>query len=99
MLKNKSRKNANISGISKCQICNTQTFLVTHHLNGRNIPDANHPSNLADLCDSCHRSVHMGAIIIEGWFTTTDGLQLLWHKKDEEGITGNDIVPHIITHR
>lgn len=92
----KTTKAKNISGEAQCQICKNKTFLVTHHIRGRDVPNPNHFSNLANICDCCHRSIHMGKIIIEGWFMTTAGLELFWHEKTQESFTGEKITPHII---
>lgn len=92
----KKRKEINKSGSSPCQICKNVTFLQTHHIEGRNIPNANRASNLIDICANCHNEIHHGEIIIEGWFMSTGGMELIWHKKEENGLTGNDITPYII---
>jgi len=92
----KATKEKNISGEALCQICCKKHFLVTHHIRGRDIHDPNHSSNLADICPNCHQNVHMGKVIIEGWFMTTNGLELFWHENTEESFTGENIIPHII---
>ena len=95
-IKNKLRKKMNRSGHEYCSICHQQTILVEHHINGRKIPNANHDDNLASLCDSCHRLVHEKLTIIEGWFMTTEGRKLFWHKKNDENFTGSITHPYII---
>jgi len=86
----------NRSGMVHCDICDTQEILVTHHISGRDIPKPNHPSNLTDICCNCHQKVHSGLIIIEGWFKTTNGLELLWHSVDKESFSGRDSNPYLI---
>lgn len=93
----KNRLKKNQSGQASCDICNTQTALVTHHIRGREIPEAEHKSNKTDVCPNCHYNIHLGNIIIEEWCNTTIGRQLIWHEKGEPSITGNDAIPHIIT--
>lgn len=50
----------------KCEHCGcdgTGTRLVVHHRDGN--PTNNAPSNLITLCDSCHKLVHSGKIILD----------------------------------
>ena len=91
-----TRKVMNRSGSYECNICKEKAILVEHHINGRDIPRPNHASNLAHICDNCHRLCHEGLIIIEGWFTTSDGLQLLHHSVDATSFSGRDSKPYII---
>jgi len=95
-MKKKHRKIANRTGKQKCPICSTQQILVEHHIEGRDIPNPNHSSNLAYICDNDHRKIHMGLIIIEGWFKTTDGLELFWHNSDDDSFTGKDAETYIM---
>jgi hypothetical protein len=92
----KARKAQNASGNMICPICDGKHFLTTHHIRGRDIPDCDHPSNLADICENCHRDIHEGVLIIEGWFMTTGGNELIYHRKEEESLSGDDAIPHII---
>ena len=94
-----SRKKENKSGKRPCKICNKVTILQTHHILGRSIPNSNHPSNLADICPTCHNEIHWGELIVERWVMTSNGLELIWHKKGEESVTGSDSTPHIITNQ
>jgi hypothetical protein len=94
-MKKKIRKQINISGKAKCPICCRQEILVEHHIEGRKIPNANHPSNLANICDNCHRKIHLGKIIIEGWFQTTAGKELFWHEANEDSFTGRNAQTYI----
>lgn len=96
MIKKETRRKLNRSGREKCIICKKGAILVSHHIFGRDIPNFNKPWNLADICPNCHILVHSGEIIIEGWFSTTEGRELLWHYKGEEGITENEAKPYII---
>lgn len=93
---NRVKKVINRSGKNYCNICQQKRILVDHHICGRDIPNYNHPSNRADICSNCHADVHYGKIIIEGWFTTSNGKELLWHYKEEESFSGRDAKPHII---
>jgi len=78
-----------------CEICKGEHFLSTHHIQGRDVPNCNHSSNLVDICDNCHREIHMGEIIIEGWFQTTGGKELIWYNKNEKSLTGESAKVHI----
>jgi len=92
----KRKKQINRTGKLKCPICGQKHILVTHHINGRKIPNPNHKSNIVDICDCCHREIHEGIVIIEGWFMTTNGLELFWHHKDNDNFTDSEAKPHII---
>jgi len=93
---NKNRRIRNLSGKAQCDLCGTKTVLVIHHILGRNIPNCNHMSNLANLCPNDHALVHTGKIFIEKWVSTTSGRVLSWHTKDEPGLVGVDSVPYQI---
>jgi CRISPR/Cas system-associated protein Cas10 (large subunit of type III CRISPR-Cas system) len=92
-MKRTHRRKLNSTGLEKCEICETQTILVQHHIRGRDIPNANHSSNLANICPNCHSMVHNGIIIIEDRLMTTDGKKLIWHHYKEPSLTGNDAKP------
>ena len=92
----KARKIANRSGKRECPVCKTPQILVAHHINGRDIPNFNHPSNLADICSNCHTKIHNNHIAIEGWFQTTSGKELLWHSVNDESFTGEEAKPYLV---
>lgn len=94
----KELKKAKASGKMICPICENREILVTHHINGREIPNANHPSNLISLCSNCHCAIHYGHIIIEKWMMTSNGYSPIWHKKGEESLTGEDSTPNLLFH-
>lgn len=77
-------------GKKTCEICGIETFTDKHHIVSKSKGGSNHPSNLTNLCPNCHRAVHMGEIILESKFMTTDGMKLFWHNKNEENFTGNE---------
>jgi len=91
-----AKRKSNASGQRKCDLCGDIEFLEEHHIRGRKIKNANQPFNIADICPNCHFKVHLGEIVIENWAKSTSGRLLLWHKKNEESITGDDAIPHII---
>lgn len=86
----------NRSGKRRCDICQSTVILVEHHISGRDIPNANLPSNISNICPNCHMEVHSGKIIIERWAMGTKGGFLAWHKKGEESFTGHDSNPYQI---
>ena len=90
------RRKMNASGKCRCDICNEPHILVEHHIEGRKINNYQSESNRCYICDNDHRLIHEGLIILEGWIQTSSGLILSWHYKDEQGLTGNDMVTHII---
>jgi uncharacterized protein YlaI len=89
-------RKSNGSGNGSCDVCNEVGFLEEHHIRGRKIQNYNQPFNIANICPNCHFKIHLGEIIIENWATSTGGRILLWHKKGEKSVTGDDAVPHII---
>ena len=95
-MKKKIRRLINRNGNTLCDICKTESVLEGHHINGREIERANDPFNIANICPNCHYKVHLGRIIIEGWFDTTDGRLLLWHNKEEQTVTNSQSNPFII---
>ena len=95
-IKLKNRKKIAASGKGYCDICHQQHFLTEHHIRGRKIPRYYHESNLAHICENCHREVHEGVIVIEGWFKTTDGPELIYHKTDQEALTDQEATPYLI---
>ena len=92
----KTRKKQNRSGNEICSICKNHSILICHHINGRDIEDANKSWNLVNICDTCHRKIHEGILIIEKWAMTSSGMELFWHKKGEENILGEESNPYLI---
>lgn len=86
-----------MSGENKCPIDEFYNGpLVRHHINGRNVQNADGDWNIVYVSPNTHRLIHEGEVILEGWFQSTSGRILLWHKKNEPSITGRDTHPHII---
>lgn len=83
------------SGEKECDICKAKAFLEIHHINGREIPDAERLYNLCSICPNCHKAIHFGSIIIEKWASGFDGDILLWHKKGEESLSGEESSPNL----
>lgn len=90
------RKAMNRSGQSPCGMCGAKEFLIEHHISGRDIPNYNHPSNLAYICSNCHMKLHEGSAVIERWVGSTSGKVLSWHMKGEQGVVGADTMPYQI---
>ena len=71
--------------MDKCKICN-QNSEHTHHIkeqqtaDNNNIIDNHHKNinhNLVPLCEmSCHHKVHHGNLVIHGYHSTSNGIQL-----------------------
>jgi hypothetical protein len=93
----KSKHRAMASGAGKCPIDAEYTGpLVRHHINGRKVKDWDADWNIAYVSPNTHQLIHEGQLIIEGWFMTSDGRELIWHWKNQESITGKNAIPHII---
>ena len=90
------RKAINGSGTKPCDICKNVEILEEHHIQGRDIPNANHPSNICSICSNCHTKIHYGKIVVEGWFQSTEGKELLWHVVGDASFSGQDSKPHLI---
>jgi hypothetical protein len=95
-VKRRNRKKQNSSGNCLCEICKSKFVLEEHHLRGRKVENCHKDSNIANICPNCHTLVHRGELIIEGRFLTTNGYELIWRKRDEKTITGQETTPHII---
>ena len=96
IIKKAIRRKINRSGKYPCQICRNKRILIEHHINGRDIEDAEKWWNKAGVCSNCHRLIHEGEVIIEKWCSTTNGRELLWHFKNEESKTGESAMPYLI---
>jgi hypothetical protein len=92
----KIRKKLNRSNTYPCDVCHNTEILVEHHIEGREINNPNHPSNLTNICGNCHNRIHNGIIIIEGWFGTSNGKELLWHHYKSESFSGKAAKTHLI---
>ena len=95
-IKRAVRKVLNRSGTGVCDTCGEKHILIGHHINGRDIPNHNHPSNVVNICDNCHREVHEGRIVLEKWMMTTGGRELLWHSRGQESLSGVEATPYLI---
>ena len=76
--------------MKECEICENLTYLDVHHIQSKSCSGGNDVSNKANICPTCHRLVHKGYIILEGRFLTTTGYKVIWHRKGEKSITGNE---------
>ena len=47
---------------------------------------SNKKYNIIKICQICHRKIHMGEIIIEGKFLTTNGYQILFTDELKEDV-------------
>lgn len=86
-------RKANRSGTQKCEVCGETHRLVRHHLRGRDILNWDSDWNACWICDCCHTKAHYADIIIEGWFQTTEGRELIWRLPHEPSITGQECKP------
>jgi len=76
--------------ISDCNICKSENDLDDHHIQSKSKGGGNQKWNLAPVCPNCHRKIHRGRIIVEGFFfsITSGGRTLVWRRKGEPSITG-----------
>lgn len=95
-MKRKTRKKINRSGKGMCDICKDQHILQEHHIDGRDIPNKNHPSNLTYICANCHNKIHYAFIVVEGWARTSKGMELFWHTEGDDNFTGKISNPPLI---
>jgi hypothetical protein len=93
----KSKHKLMTSGYEKCPIDKEYSGpLIRHHINGRAVDDWDGPWNVAYISPNTHQLIHEGRLIIEGWFMTTDGMELIWHRTEDESITGRESTPPLI---
>ncbi len=87
--KKRSKYNKNLY-VTTCSICGESVDDV-HHIKEQNQADENgfidhmdkdHKYNLIPLCKKHHQMVHEGRIVINGFVTTSKGLELHYIKKD-----------------
>lgn len=95
-MRKKIRKVINRTGKFPCEICKEKQILCEHHINGRDIPNYSKEWNLCHICSNCHRLVHEGIIVIEGWIITSDGKKLFHHQKDQPAFSGSNSETYII---
>jgi len=88
--KNTSKYNKDLY-VTACAICGAKVDDV-HHIKEQHKKDekgfighvnANHKYNLIPLCKKHHKAVHDGLININGFVTTSEGLQLHYTNLDE----------------
>lgn len=75
-----------------CNICFTEMKLDKHHIWSTSYGGPNKSWNRCKLCPNCHKKVHYGKLIIEGWFTTSKGERLVYRKENEPSVT--DIIAY-----
>lgn len=66
----------------RCEVCseNNKKILDAHHVIPRSDPrSTDKRDNLICVCSNCHRRIHAGEVIIEGWYSTTQGKVWFWH--------------------
>ena len=72
--------------LDKCGICGMVAEEI-HHIRFQQDADENgfighfhknHLRNLVGLCEKCHKNLHLGKIVINGWLETSDGFVLDW---------------------
>lgn len=71
-----------------CEICNNYRPLEEYHIKSRSKGGSENRFNKTNICSNCHKLVHYGLIIIEGYFQSTLGNRLVWRKLNEESVTG-----------
>ncbi len=80
--------------VNDCEICGKKA-IDTHHIKFQEDADdkgffedvayhKNHIGNLVALCKKCHDEVHNGNLEIEGKTMTTDGIKVIFHRKEKK---------------
>lgn len=83
----------------KCEICKKHIARHKHHINSRALGGNNNKYNLTHLCPNCHTDVHLGLIVIEGRFQTTNGNMLIWRYKQNNKIISGIEEPKVFTYQ
>jgi len=77
--------------VDECAICGKKNGLDVHHISSQKYADCNdtidyyhknHKANLVVLCESHHKDVHNGVILVRGWMDTVLGRKLDWSKEE-----------------
>ena len=75
-----------------CEICKKIINTDTHHIRSLSKNGTDKLFNKCKICPNCHRLIHVGEIILEGRFTSTNckhgSTELVFRKKGEPSITG-----------
>jgi hypothetical protein len=96
--------------VNDCEICGKKA-IDTHHIKFQEDADEkgffedvayhkNHIGNLVALCKKCHDEVHNGNLEIEGKTMTTDGIKVIFHRKEKKvkkGKYGEEQIERIIS--
>jgi uncharacterized protein YlaI len=93
MTKEAVRKSKRI-GDAACDLCGKVRTLVEHHIHGREVRGWNMAWNVTWVCPDCHEDVHLGEKVIEGWFGTVTGRELIWRLKGEAQKLAEGAMPH-----
>ncbi len=88
-------RQARRSGTSCCDVCGRTARLVEHHIHGREVKNWTGAWNVSWVCPTCHDRVHAGDVIIEGWFQTTAGRELVHRLKGEAPKLTAGAQPHL----
>lgn len=73
----------------KCNVCEEWfNSLDKHHIQSRSKGGSNKKQNIIQVCANCHRLIHIGEIVIEGKFPSTEqgGFTLIFRNKEEPSI-------------
>ena len=77
--------------MKECEICrNKFKLLDKHHIQSKSKGGCNKPWNIAHICPNCHRAVHLGEIILEGKFNSTDGMILFFHTEKDDFVVSEN---------
>lgn len=80
--------------INACEICKNSILTDVHHIQSISLNGPDVPWNKCELCPNCHRLVHLGVVVIEGRFFTSDcklgETELVWRLKDDHFIVENE---------
>ncbi len=78
-----------------CAICKKFGYVDSHHIVSKSKGGSNKSFNKVQICPNCHRSVHLGDIVIEGKFMTAKGIELIYHFKEHKSLTSQEPAVHI----
>jgi len=78
---------------ASCSICGEVIKLDKHHIWSLSLGGPNKLWNVCYICPNCHRKIHTGNLIVEGWFFTLAGRTLLYRNKNEVSVSGKKDYP------
>ena len=67
--------------LNNCDICKLEfPLLDKHHIISISRGGSNDKYNITEVCPNCHREIHLGLIVIDKWYLSTNGYVLIYER-------------------